>query len=208
MPQTINTPCPSCGKTFKVPEQYLGKKVRCKRCQTIFLIEDPDELLEEEEPIRLDFDDGGVDEEEERDDAYGLTTIDLTPRCAECAHELEDENQIICLNCGYNHKTRTRVQTKKVYETKGTDVFMWLLPGILCVIGIIILIVVDVVCYMNMKKWLSGTFLQAEDGDWYIKPGAFILYTILISLIFIIPLGRFAYKRLVINNKPPEIEKR
>ena len=38
MPETINTDCPTCGKSFKVPEQYAGKTIRCKECQNTFKV--------------------------------------------------------------------------------------------------------------------------------------------------------------------------
>src|SRR5262249_12001216 len=33
---------------------------------------------------------------------YGVTTLDLTPRCPHCANEMVSEEAIICVYCGYN----------------------------------------------------------------------------------------------------------
>lgn len=47
--------CPGCMAAFKAPSQYVGKNVRCPKCQTVFLIAPPEEEapLEEvqEEPV-------------------------------------------------------------------------------------------------------------------------------------------------------------
>jgi uncharacterized paraquat-inducible protein A len=32
----ISIACPSCGKSGEVPEAYVGKTVRCRRCDTSF----------------------------------------------------------------------------------------------------------------------------------------------------------------------------
>src|SRR5207237_3393102 len=34
MPVTVS--CPSCGVTLNVPDNFLGKKVRCASCSTVF----------------------------------------------------------------------------------------------------------------------------------------------------------------------------
>lgn len=39
---SIKSTCPHCGESVTVPDQLLGKKVRCKKCQETFLAEDLD----------------------------------------------------------------------------------------------------------------------------------------------------------------------
>jgi hypothetical protein len=34
----VQTSCPACGKTGKVPAPYLGRTVGCKRCNTLFKV--------------------------------------------------------------------------------------------------------------------------------------------------------------------------
>ena len=34
----IQAPCPHCGVIYKLGDDYLGKKVVCKRCRTAFVI--------------------------------------------------------------------------------------------------------------------------------------------------------------------------
>ncbi|HEY7315735.1 MAG TPA: hypothetical protein VH643_40775 [Gemmataceae bacterium] len=60
MPLTIA--CPNCGKSLKLPEAVVGKRVRCPGCQEIFTAEAP----EEEEPIRPAAESEGVQERPSR----------------------------------------------------------------------------------------------------------------------------------------------
>lgn len=210
MANTISISCPKCGKKSNAPTSVVGKKVKCKNCETVFPVKPPKSSVaaapEAEEKIKLDFSDiEAVDEEDEDGPArsYGVTEGEEgIPRCPHCAGELEEADQVICLHCGYNLRTRAKAEVKTVYENTGSDVFMWLLPGIGCVVAIITLIVVDILCYVNRETWMD--FMKAEDGTWYVKPGILPFYVSLFSLMFIIPLGKFAWKRLVVNNKPPE----
>src|SRR2546429_590559 len=55
MPITIS--CPSCRRQLRVPDDLLGKTVRCPGCQSTFTAEDPDavadvDVIEEEKPQR------------------------------------------------------------------------------------------------------------------------------------------------------------
>lgn len=34
----INFSCTKCGQAYSVPDEYGGKKVRCKHCQTVNMI--------------------------------------------------------------------------------------------------------------------------------------------------------------------------
>src|SRR5262249_51769718 len=52
----VGITCPSCGKSIKVPENVLGKKIRCTGCKEVFQAqadEDVVEVVDEvEEPAR------------------------------------------------------------------------------------------------------------------------------------------------------------
>lgn len=209
MPSTVVVVCPSCENKLKIPDEYVGKKIRCKKCTTVFAAKParapaPAKATVTEpkpEPVAVaDQDSDDIDS----DKAYGLGGMDLTPRCPTCAAELESENQVICLSCGYNLRTRVKVETKKIYETETGDVINWLLPGIGCLVAVIVLIVIDIICWVNMTEWCKGSILEKEGGGWYLKPGAFTFYIVLASAFIIIPCAKFAFKRLVIDNKPPE----
>jgi len=41
MAASIETTCPSCAKVMKVPEEIVGKLIRCKSCSTTFEVTDP-----------------------------------------------------------------------------------------------------------------------------------------------------------------------
>ena len=222
--------CPKCKKRLKVSEEMAGKKVRCRNCEAVFPVKIPsgvgageqkpakpkaEKAPKQEKPKKsmsemLD----DFDEEETGDKAYLTGHMDLSPRCPTCAAELESEEQVICLNCGYNLRKRMASDHKVVYENTGGDQFNWLLPGIGCAIGVVLLITIDVLCILKMKSWIDGgflsfmDFLKKDDGGWYLKPGAFSFYITLGSALFIIPMTKFAIKRLVYDNKPPEVEKR
>ena len=95
-----------------------------------------------------------------------------------------------------------RIRRVKVNDTTGGDVFWWLLPGILCVLASIIV----------LTAWLLFVFMvnEASFGTeaWYDFLGGkgMKIYTGLISLFIIYKCARFAIKRLIQNNKPPEQE--
>jgi DNA-directed RNA polymerase subunit M/transcription elongation factor TFIIS len=132
------------------------------------------------------------------------------PRCPHCAQELDPPDAVVCIHCGFNNVTRTKADSKKVWAPGAEDYFYHLLPGILALIGCIGLIVLNIVCYLNMRDWMTDTFLQKDEKDaqgeiaFYVKPGAFITFIIAATIMPIIGFGRFAIKRLIINNQPEE----
>ena len=132
------------------------------------------------------------------------------PRCPFCAHELDPPDAIVCLNCGFNNVTRVRAESKKVWAPDSGDWMSHLAPGVLALIGCIGLIVLDIICYLNMREWLTGTFLQKDDKnaqgdiDFFVKPGAFITLIIAATVLPIIGFARFAIKRLAIEYMPTE----
>src|SRR5262249_61807412 len=79
-------------------------------------------------------------------------------RCPQCAFEMSEE-ALICLECGFNTLTRTRLTTLKTYETTSSDRMSWRLPGILCAVGFFLM--VGVAAFL----WLVCPGL-AEDEWW------------------------------------------
>ena len=148
-------------------------------------------------PAKPSSQDDEDEDEENNGKGYGLTDTIIGPRCPECANELESEDSIICLHCGYNTRTRTRARTKKTYDTTGGDVFLWLLPGILCILGIILLLVFDIIYSLNSDTWYGD--------EWYsfLASQPIIVWLWVLSLFIFFFLGRFAIKRLIFNNTPP-----
>ena len=122
---TILIVCPECGKQIKAPQNVLGKKVRCKFCQAAFVADadsgkappaKPDKANtakpaktktakpakpKSDVPLNRQLD----DEEEDGANPYGLVDVSLAPARPECVNVI-DEDQVICLHCGYNLRTR------------------------------------------------------------------------------------------------------
>jgi hypothetical protein len=132
------------------------------------------------------------------------------PRCPHCAAELDPPDAKVCKECGFNNVTRTKADFKKTWAPSGEDYFQHLGPGVIALVICIGLIVLDIICLLNMRDWLTDTFLQKDEKDaqgeitFYVKPGAFITFIWAATLMPIIGLGHFAVKRLLINNQPEE----
>jgi len=227
----VDIQCPECDNPLKVPENILGKKIKCKECGHAFVAKDtrakptkpggtakptkpgagvkvkkepePEPKKPEPAPYKMqddDDDDGGA-----KPSALGLIDEGAEiARCPFCAKELEPQDAVVCIHCGFNNVTRVRAESKKVWAPDSSDWMNHLGPG---VIG---LVVFDIVCLVNMRDWLTGTFLQKEekgaDGDiaFYVKPGAFITLIWAATVLPIIGSARFAIKRLAVEYMPSE----
>ncbi len=132
---------------------------------------------------------------------YGITHENLSNRCPECANEMESADAIICLHCGYNTRSRQREQTKKVYAHSGGEIFLWLLPGILCALGFIGLLVFDILYTINIAEWTRNAWCE------FLAHGSIVFWLWIGSCFGFFALGRFAVIRLCIKNMPPEVEK-
>ena len=42
MAATIDIACSNCGNASKAPADLVGKKIRCKQCQTVFVVQAAD----------------------------------------------------------------------------------------------------------------------------------------------------------------------
>src|SRR5437588_12933908 len=58
--------CPSCGKKLKVPDNLIGKQVRCADCAGTFTAENRSAPPPSRAPARRDEPDDGYDERDER----------------------------------------------------------------------------------------------------------------------------------------------
>jgi DNA-directed RNA polymerase subunit RPC12/RpoP len=222
MATTILIVCPECGKQIKAPDNVLGKKVRCKFCQAAFVASrgggnkptgkpgkpsaGKSAPVPAAKPAAAKPSKPAVDDDDDDDGPvlYGLTETSLAPRCPDCANDMEDD-QVVCLICGYNTMTREKGKMVMTYDNTFMDKFIWLLPGIACALTVLILIGFDVWYLLQIDK------LVGKDDSWYLTmctSGGIKLWVVIMTLFGIYIAGYFAVKRLILNYKRPEVEKR
>jgi hypothetical protein len=234
MPATLDVSCPNCGKGLKVPAEFEGKRVKCKGCQEVFPVAapgkagarppagkpaakappppppKPEMTPDEKKRARFEGDDEDEDIPGKAPNPFGVIREDDVPRCPHCAKELDPPDAAICVNCGFNNKTRVKAETKKVIAAGASDWMSHLGPGIIALLIVIGLVVVDIVCAANMRGWMEGGMLESDDKDMtgrkkmLVQPGAFSMMIIAISLAVIIPAVKFAIRRLILDYKPEE----
>jgi DNA-directed RNA polymerase subunit RPC12/RpoP len=215
MAEMYTIACTKCGKQIKVGEAVLGKKIRCKDCQNVFVAQKPAATARaaaappagQQLSMKEVYEQQIADEEAQGDNPYGMGAVEEgAARCPRCANAMESETAVICLNCGFNVKTRTRAETKAVYEHTGQEVFVHRLPGIICAIIAITALVFGIIFNFKVQVWAKDwEWLQNEDKTYWLKPGIFGLYGSLALIVFVlIPCTRFAIKRLVYNHRPVE----
>jgi DNA-directed RNA polymerase subunit RPC12/RpoP len=230
MATPIAVSCPECHKQIKAPPDLQGKKIRCKACGHVFVVkarkapaeaEDVVQVLPLEDevlPVKQDKDaldqvkavparkasapakKKKAEDDEENSNPYDVTETSLKTRCPHCAGELE-EDQTICLECGYNTITRERfTKVVKTIEHDFWDWFLWLLPGGICVITVIGLLVWDILYCVLAETW----FDQQSWYGWFLCLYGVKIWMVIVSLFAMYYAGRFAVKRLIFNYRPPE----
>lgn len=213
MASTIAITCPKCEKQIKAPAELVGKKIKCKECLYVFVVQAPRAPKGGARAAKGAAQDKAAkaaaakpppaDDDEEGSTPYEVTDHSMLPHCAYCAKEME-EGQVVCLHCGYNHHTRERAATKKTYETTGGQQFLWLLPGILCALGVLLMIGLIVLFFTVFRKFED----DFKDDWWSIFFGLWArLWGSVICLFIAFFLGRFAVKRLIMHPTAPEREK-
>lgn len=202
MADTILISCPECNKQLRAPSNLLGKKIRCKACNHTFLARAPagDEHVPAKGKAKATAKQGPKSDLEPDFNPYAVTETDLTPRCPHCAGEMESEDAVICVHCGYNTMTRERVETRVVHETTGFDVFMWLLPGIVC--ALVFFAMIGFIVFLIL--WLKDIVEANKEAWWVFSLKAMQVWGTVFSLFIMFFCGRFAVKRLIFNNTPPE----
>lgn len=228
MSATLDVTCTKCGKVMKVPAEYEGKKIRCKGCQQILVVSAPkagkSTAKAAAAPTKAESGSKPAppapaapkspfldDDDDDNPNPMGVIKEEDVARCPHCAKELDPPDAVVCTNCGFNNKTREKFNTKKTIAPEANDWINHLGPGIIALVIAVGLIVMDILVLLNMKDWIAGSFLELEDKDpvtgatrYIIKPGAFIAMIWAFSIVVIIPAGRFAFRRLVLDYKPEE----
>jgi hypothetical protein len=227
MSVSLSIVCPSCKKKFKGRPEFRGKKVRCPSCSHTFVVGAlvPDQAedaikaapgakakaaglrkpVASKAPVAKGVapppgDDG--DEYSGQANPYGVTELDLAPRCPHCANEMESDDAIICLYCGYNTETREIGQTTTVIGTTAGEHFKYLLPGLGSALFLVLLAVwclyfsVAFPATVNPKAWWA--MLDHESMR---------MWNALLCLGAMWPAGIYAYKRLIMEPRPKEKKK-
>ncbi|MCC6417701.1 MAG: hypothetical protein IT429_05575 [Gemmataceae bacterium] len=213
--------CPACAKRFKGREGLEGKKIRCPACGHAFIVQmggkGKPESSREGAPTKAPAKAGAKapaqappapeppppdQEVDEEGNPYGVTTLDLRPRCPSCANELVSEDALICVYCGYNTQTRTTGKTKKVIGLTFGDRLKWLLPGLGGLAGILIL-------YFGFLFYclaLPGMLPKDSWTQMFVHESMRLWIGIMV-LGGIWAVALFGHKRLVFEPTPPEVEK-
>lgn len=126
MAAAVVVTCPECKKKFKPKTDVRGKKIKCPFCKEPFVVPggkdaNPDKPEADQEtavqakPGEVKPAEAAVDKSEYEADPnpYGVTNVELVPRCPNCTTEM-GPHDIICLECGYNTLTRQWGKTTKV----------------------------------------------------------------------------------------------
>jgi DNA-directed RNA polymerase subunit RPC12/RpoP len=212
MAATLPISCPECGKQMQVRADLEGKKIRCKDCGQVFPVRSsaikkpsaapPARKAAAAPPAKAPARPARKqlrDDEEENQNPYEITETETSHRCPHCAAEFESEDAIICLSCGYNVETRDHIKIVKTVENTGSDQFLWLLPGILCVLAIFALIFLDLFWWLILPE-----MFEEDDPIQFIASAPITLWIVVMSLFGIFYAGRFAIRRLILNHTAPE----
>jgi hypothetical protein len=202
MASTMKIACPQCHKEARAPENVFGKKVRCKFCQAVFVAHPGKGQAPPNNAAKPAAKPTAPDDDDDPN-PYGLVDISFAARCPNCANEMEDEEAIICLVCGYNTRSRQQYKMTKIYDTTKVEHAAWLFPGIICVLVILATIGFDIWYLMNIND-------MVDENTWYSSMWAhhgIKTWVVIMSLFIIFYSGRFAIKRLILHFWPPEVEK-
>lgn len=198
--------CPECQKKFKTKADVQGKKIKCPGCAHAFVVPDLSTAVQakgkpddKDAPIPV----AGLTppkpaDDEENDDPYGLTHADMAPRCPNCANEMESEDAVVCLFCGYNTLTRQWGKTEKTVAISTGRHFLHLLPGIACAL-LFLFCVLDQIYYCVVYPFnVAGTFMEWSDHE------SLRTWSTIFALSSMWSLGAYAYHRLIVKPLPDE----
>ena len=193
--------CPKCSQTFRSSDDVQGTRIRCPLCGAAFVVE---EFAKDDAPPIAKAKPKAKSAEDEQDrNPYGVKDVSIKARCPNCANEMESEDAIICLYCGYNTQARTIGKTKKVVHQTGVDKATWLWPGIGAVLGIFYLILQQLGYILAGGPAAKGT--SSTIVSLLFNEPVYIWVTLMV-LAIIWQLGQFAFKRLILEPTPPELE--
>jgi DNA-directed RNA polymerase subunit M/transcription elongation factor TFIIS len=197
----VNIACPKCAAVFRGSDEVEGKRIRCPSCGFAFVADKfvDDEQARKAKPKAVA---APTDDDEDRN-PLGVKTLDLSPRCPNCANEMASEDAVVCIYCGYNTQTRTVGVTRRLAYHTTKDKILWLLPGIGAALVILLLIF--------GQHWVILSFAASHRGEsdwvdtWICNEPISLWLTMIISAVTW-GLGLFVFNRLVLHASPPEID--
>lgn len=228
MPESLKIACPKCKTVMQVQGDARGKKVKCPQCAAVIAVPaaktsprpapaptpaakaDPAATSAATRAVppasTVPLQPHGDDDEWGIIESYQVERTDDKPRCPFCAHDLEDD-QTLCLHCGYDLIRRDRHNQKILHATRKEDYFIWWLPAIGCliVVGICVTLIIMMITatpdFGGSMDWLQRKPQVPDHPKWGYVYGCVVLG----AIIFLC--GRFAVVRLVMNPHPPDKEK-
>lgn len=116
--------CPKCSKKYRLKPELLGKKVKCKKCGTLFrfpkaAVAASDKAAQDHKTPQVrnrvgEFSPYDIDDP---DSFSAGKKLDVPMECAMCGATLA-KGQVVCSKCGYNRETRKREGVAQQKEKK------------------------------------------------------------------------------------------
>jgi hypothetical protein len=192
--------CTHCKKKFRTKADVRGKRIKCPFCAESF---DVPTVIEEDTSAAIKAA-GGADaatQAPENDNPYGVTEIDLAPRCPNCAHEMPSAEAVVCLNCGYNTLTREWGKTEKVIGISFGRHMAYLMPGFFAAFAIFF-------CILSLLfydvYWPNVTELQSMQWLAWTDHESLRMWSASLGMLFMFAMGRYCYIRFIVKPLPEE----
>lgn len=204
MPAPPIITCPTCQKRFKGKPELGGKKIKCPLCTEPFVVPNEETAAAPKKaakPVAAAAPKKeGIDAAKD-DAAYGVGRIDTAPRCPNCAKEMLSAEAVICVHCGYNTLTRVHGETKKLVAATAGEHFIYLLPG-LSAAAMFVVIVIALIFYDTvLTDWFEASKMSWITAEWA------RMWSTLALLGLLWAIGMIAFNTIVVQPKPPDVEK-
>jgi len=193
--------CPDCKKQYKAPPGAEGKKIRCKACGQTFRVEASPAATKAASKAGLPKSALSPSVDQIDLTPYQVTDQDMTARCPHCAKEMDSEDAVICIHCGYDVRVRQQLKTKRIIELDAADRFRWLLPGLISIA--VVLMMLGTVAFL----WLGLPYLASKNASswWAFFDHKMTRVWGTVACLFVIYFaGRLAIDRLILHPSPPE----
>jgi DNA-directed RNA polymerase subunit RPC12/RpoP len=188
--------CPECEKKFRAKADLSGKKIKCPFCSESFVVPIKDEKADKNAPVAL-----AAGDDEDSIDPYGVTTVDLVPRCPNCTQEM-GAHEIVCLACGYNTMTRAWGKTTKTIGVTHQRQIVYLLPALGAAAFSLFFILFWLVMYIFLPDWVAGK-------DWWWTMCATEACNLCVGIPFFFLFwwaGMYCFQKFIEKPIPDEIE--